>query len=505
MREIEHRSTEDHRPVVTALAGVEAWERFSFYGMQAILVYYLYQDLDMPEQQATALVGAYGACLYLFTYAGGWVGDRLLGAERTLLTGCGLLVSGHLMLAILPGYAGLGAGLLAVAMGSGLLKTAAITLLGLAFPAHQGAHSGRRDAAFQFFYLGINVGALCGPLTTGWLAQRYGYHAGFAAAAVLMVIGVIFYLTLRSRVRAVLRHEDINRPAQPIAISRAIGVIGTIGASIAAVLGFMGNGMLHPDTVVSGLLVLTVAAALGLFAQVLTSGQVSAQERKRVQGFIPLFVCSTAYWALFAQTAGVFAVYSDQRLDRTVGEYTIPAAWTQSLNPLYILVFSVPVALLMARFSPPRRVAMGLGLALAGGGMFILMPWVGGGANSTPLVAFASCVLCMSLGELCIGPVGMSSTGAYAPEAFRTRFAALYFLTMAIGTSLAGTASALYDPGNPAAERLYLAALGLVPLVLGLGVALTTRANRAYGVSAPPVTPNVSPVMYEASSDARNT
>lgn len=300
--------------------------------------------------------------------------------------------------------------------------------------------------------------------------------------------------------RSALHHKHINQPTHPIAVSHALAVIGTVGACAAATLGLLANQTLTPDTVVTSLFVLTVAAAGGLFAQVLTSNKVNEQERQRVREFIPLFVCSTAYWALFAQTAGVFAVYSDQRLDRTIGEFTIPAAWTQSLNPLYILVFSLPMALLMVRFAPPRRVAMGLGLALAGAGMFILLPWVGGGANSTPFFVLAGCVLCMSLGELCIGPVGMASTGTYAPTAFRTRFAALYFLTMAIGTSLAGTASALYDPTNPTTERQYVVLVGAVPLALGLAVAHSARRHPSRnnneaddGVSAPPVPPQVSP------------
>ncbi len=194
--------------MVAALAGVEAWERFSFYGMQAILVYYLYRDLGMSEADAPALVGAYGASLYLCTFAGGWVGDRVLGPERTLLTGCGLLVAGHLALSLLGGYGGLACGLLAIALGSGFLKTAAITLLGMAYPAE----SGRRDAAFQIFYLGINVGALFGPLLTGWLAQRHGYRAGFGAAAALMVAGALFYAALRPRVVAALGADAIRRP-----------------------------------------------------------------------------------------------------------------------------------------------------------------------------------------------------------------------------------------------------------------------------------------------------
>lgn len=491
MKRIEHRSS-----VVAALAGVEAWERFSFYGMQAILVYYLYRDLGMAEADATALVGAYGASLYLCTFAGGWVGDRLLGPERTLLTGCGLLVAGHLALSLLGGYGGLACGLLAIALGSGLLKTAAITLLGMAYPAE----SGRRDAAFQIFYLGINVGALFGPLLTGWLAQRHGFHAGFGAAAALMVAGALFYAALRPRVVAALGADAIRRPLEPAQPRHAAAVAGAAALAAAAVLAGLATGALTPARLVTILLVLTVAAAVVLFAQSLTSPRTTAEERRRVREYIPLFVCSTAYWGLFAQTAGVFAVYSDQRLNREIGGFTVPASWTQSLNPFYILLFSLPVAAAVARRAYRKHAVMGAGLALAGAGMFIMLPWVGGGANSTPFLALAGCVLCMSLGELLIGPTGMSSTGAYAPAAFRTRFSALYFLTMAIGTSLAGAASRLYDPANPAAERAYLVVVGAVPAAIGATVAvLARRRGRAkaepYGVSAPPVTASVSPEM----------
>lgn len=471
MHKIEHRSS-----VVAALAGVEAWERFSFYGMQAILVYYMYRDLGMAETDATALVGAYGASLYLCTFAGGWVGDRMLGPERTLLTGCGLLVAGHLALSLLGGYGGLACGLLAIALGSGLLKTAAITLLGMAYPAE----SGRRDAAFQIFYLGINIGALFGPLLTGWLAQRQGFRAGFSAAAVLMVAGALFYAALRPRVVATLGTDAIRRPLEPAAPRHSAIVVAAATFATAAMLAGLATGALPPARLATVMLVLTVAAAAALFFQALTSPLSTDEDRRRVRNYIPLFICSTMYWGLFAQTAGVFAVYSDQRLNRQIGDFTVPASWTQSLNPFYILLFSLPVAAIMARRSYRKHIVMGAGLALAGAGMFVLLPWVDGSQNSTPFLALAACVLCMSLGELLIGPTGMSSTGAYAPDAFRTRFSALYFLTMAIGTSLAGAASSLYDPTDPTAERAYLVAVGAVPIVIGAAVvAISGRGSAA--------------------------
>lgn len=467
---IEQRSRTRIPLTLPAIAGVEAWERFSFYGMQALLAYYLYSTaaeggLGMDQAQATALVGAYGSALYLCTYAGGWVADRLLGAEKTLLTGAALLMAGHLSLSLVPGYAGLIAGLVPLALGSGLLKTAAITILGAAFPPE----AGKRDGAFQIFYLGINIGALLGPMLTGWLAERYGYHAGFAAAAGLMAIGCVFYLSLRRRALASLADAPfILAPTSPIAPRRAVLAIAAVAALVLGAI-----ALLPPSRLALTLLILTAGTALVLFMQMLRSPQVDAPERRRVLAFIPLFACSTVYWALQSQIYGVLAVYSRERLDRTIGSFEIPAAWTQSLNPFYILVFTLPIAAIMARYRmPARRVLMGGGLALAGAGMFLLLPYSGGG--TAPFIALAGCIATLSLGEMLIGPVGMAASAAHAPRAFATRFSALYFLTMAIGTALTGTISTFYSLDH---ETAYIVAVGAVPFILGLAVALAPRAR----------------------------
>ncbi|WP_426721558.1 peptide MFS transporter [Corynebacterium auriscanis] len=470
MTTIEHRTTQSVPPALPAIAGVEMWERFSFYGMQAILTYYLYdqaQGLALEQSHATALVGAYGALLYLFTFAGGWVADRVLGAERTLLTGAGLLIAGHLSLSLIPGFPGLFAGLLPLALGSGLLKTAAITILGAAFPPKAGA----RDGAFQIFYLGINIGALFGPMLTGWLALARGYHVGFGAAALLMAIGCAMYLALRSRMLSNLdsaRRALVTQPANPLAPRRLVLVSVFAAVAVAAGIWSITTGVITPNRMAFGLLIATVTVAVGLFVVMLTSSQVNADERTRVVGFIPLFVASTMYWALQAQTYGVLAVYSDQRLDRTIGSFEVPAAWTQSLNPFYILVFTLPIAgVLATRAMPGRNRLMGGGLALAGAGILSLLPFAH--SASVPFLALAVCILLMSLGELFIGPIGMAATAAHAPTAFATRFSALFFLSLAIGTSLAGSLSTFYSAET---ELAYLVVVGLVPIATGLAIAL---------------------------------
>src|SRR4051794_29178462 len=182
------------------LAGVEMWERFSFYGMQGILVYYLYYSvteggLGLPETSATSIVGAYGGLVYLSAIVGAWVADRLFGAEHTLLVAAVVIMVGHLSLALIPGLTGVGVGLLCIALGSGALKTTTSSVLGDLYTREDP----RRDAGFSIYYMGVNLGALFGPLLTGLLWNMKGFHWGFGLAALGMAAGLIQYLALRRR------------------------------------------------------------------------------------------------------------------------------------------------------------------------------------------------------------------------------------------------------------------------------------------------------------------
>lgn len=172
------------------LFGVELWERFSFYGMLTILGYYLYYSatdggLGLPRATATGIVGAYGGFVYLSTVLGGWVADRVLGMERTVFYGGVVVMCGHISLAILPGLTGVAVGLVLIALGAGALKANASSLLGTLYDLGDP----RRDGGFTLFYLGINLGAFTGPLITGLLQTRLGFHYGFGAAAIGMAAG----------------------------------------------------------------------------------------------------------------------------------------------------------------------------------------------------------------------------------------------------------------------------------------------------------------------------
>ena len=206
------------------------WERFSFYGMQGILLLYMYYSLEqgglgMPEAVATGIVGAYGGAVYLSTILGAWVADRLLGSERVLFYSAIVIMAGHIALAVVPGFWGLGAGLILVAVGSGGLKANATSVVGTLYaPADT-----RRDAGFSLFYLGINLGALLGPILTGWAMVTWGFHAGFALAAIGMAAGLIQYSIGRKNLP-----DEARAIPNPLPVNRRMLMIGIAVAAIVA-------------------------------------------------------------------------------------------------------------------------------------------------------------------------------------------------------------------------------------------------------------------------------
>lgn len=463
---------------VAAVAGIEMWERFSFYGMQAILVYFLYHSTDlgglgMDHTTATAVIGAYGAAVYLCTIAGGWISDRLLGAERTLIGGAVLLVAGHLTMGIVGGIPGTVCGLSLIALGSGALKASAVAVLGQCLD--------RTDTGFLTFYLGINIGAFFGPMLTGWLQQHHGFRAGFSAAAVLMVLGLGMYLALRRRYLAAMTPEArqaVLSPGQPADRRGVLTVIPGTVAVVGCVAVLAVTGVISVDALTNGMLAAVVLVAVATFRSMFTAPGVTEAERRNIRAFIPLFIGSSVFWAMLNQNFGVLAVYSDLRLDRTLFDWEMPASWTQSLNPVFLLLAIPLTGWLWSRHarrdaSPARR--MSVGVTMAGAGMLVFVPFADGGEGSTPLLILVAAVLLITLGEINVGPVGMAAAGELAPARFATRFSALYFLSMAVGTATAGVLSGFYSPGDPAAERLYFCGCATVAVIIGAALRIVSR------------------------------
>ncbi|MCG7595901.1 peptide MFS transporter [Mycobacterium sp. C3-094] len=448
---------------LTNLFGVELWERFSFYGMLTILAYYLYYSvtdggLGLPQSTATGIVGAYGGLVYLSTVLGGWVADRVLGMERTVFYGGVVVMIGHIALAILPGLAGVGVGLVCVALGSGALKANASSLLGTLYEKGDP----RADGGFTLFYLGINLGAFVGPLITGLLQTRVGFHYGFGAAAVGMALGLAQYVAFRRNLMGHGREVPNPLPRNAVAktVAVLVGVVVVIGVAIALRLVTLAN----LSQVTTGVI---VVASVAYFAIMLRSPSVNSEERVRVRAFIPLFVANAVFWSLFQQIFTVLAVYSDERMNWSIFGWTAPSSWIGSIEPVWIILLSPLFALLWTRLgnrapTTPRKFAYGVvGMGLA---FLCFVPLAGGTGRSTPALLVMAIMAVFAISELLLSPIGLSVTTKLAPEAFRAQMMALYFFSVGLGTAMSGVLAGYYDTDSEAA---YFGILGAVAVVAG--------------------------------------
>ena len=428
------------------LFGVEMWERFSFYGMQGILIYYLYYSvsdggLGLAESSATSIVGAYGGTVYLSTILGGWVADRLLGSERTLFYSAVMIMFGHIALAVLPGLLGVGVGLVLVAFGSGGLKANATSLVGDLY----GEHDNRRDAGFSLFYMGINIGAFVGPLLTGLAWDTFGFHAGFGLAAIGMAAGLIQYTLGRKRLHGIGASPSNPLPADQRIKWGAIGVAAIVVVALLSVFGAITASNMS-DIVVG----VTVIAAIGYFAVILSSKHITTIERRRVVSFIPMFIASAAFWSLFQQQFTTVPLLADTVLDRNLFGWEFPPNWVQSINPIFIIIFAGVFAAVWTKLgdrqpSTPLKFAAGVGIM--GLAFLAFVPSLAG--NSMPLLALVGILLMFTFAELFLSPAGLSLSTKLAPKNFHTQMVALFFLSVALGSAMAGTLAGYYDQDNP--------------------------------------------------------
>lgn len=449
------------------LFGVELWERFSFYGMLTILGYYLYYEttdggLGLDQDAAIGLVGAYGGLVYLCTVLGGWVSDRLIGMERTVFYGGVVVMAGHIALALVPGLAGVGVGLVLVALGSGALKSNASALLGTLYPKGDP----RVDGGFTLFYLGINLGSFVGPLITGLLQEEWGFHAGFGAAAVGMALGLIQYVVFRRNLGTAGRAVP-----DPLPRKAAGPLIVLLVAALLLIALVLVTGLVTIDNLPDVTIGLIIVAALAYFAVLLTHRRVTPVERSRVWAFLPLFLANVVFWSLFQQIFTVLAVYSDERMDWNIFGWTAPSNWIGSVEPVWIIALSPLFALMWTKLGDrapgtPRKFAIGVvGMGVA---FLLFLPMAGTTGRAVPALAVLFIMAVFAVSELLISPIGLAVSTQLAPEHFRAQMMALYFLSIALGTALSGLLARFYSAD---AEFAYFGITGAVAIVAGVVIA----------------------------------
>jgi POT family proton-dependent oligopeptide transporter len=245
-----------------------------------------------------------------------------------------------------------------------------------------------------------------------------------------------------------------------------------------AVLALVLSGAVTAENLATWVLAITAVGALLLFLRIVSSKKIDTVERGRVWAFVPMFLASTAFWSLYQQQFTVVTIYSDKRLDRDLFGWEMPVSWVQSINPVYIIVLAPLFAALWTRLGsrqPSTPMKFALGTAIMGVAFLLFVPMAGGGPQSAPLLALIGILLVFTVAELLLSPVGLSLATKLAPEAFKTQMVALFFLSVALGSVLAGYLGKFYSADHEAA---YFGILGLISVAVGVLLAAVTRPVR---------------------------
>ena len=464
-----HKSFLGHPRQLFSLFSIEMFERFSFYGMQGILFIYLYYSatkggLGFSEAAAGGLVGAYGGSVYLSTILGGWLADRIFGAERTLFYAGILVMTGHIALAVIPGVDGLIAGLVCIALGSGGVKASASSMVGTLYEDEQ--LRPLRDAGFSIFYIAINIGGFFGPLITGVLQRYIGFHYGFGAAAVGMAFGLWRYAAGRKKLPRPGAPHPLPPKQRKTAATAALAIILALTAAVH-------YDKLGLDNFPGVLLSVVILATAGYFARLLLDPKVDRDHRRYSIASLPLFAAICVFWAIWFQIYTVVTSYFSETMNRNLGGFEIPVSWKDSLQSFWIILFSGVMATLWTKLGdtqPKTPLKFALSLFVLSLSYLVFLPFLLSG-TVMPLVILAIAVLFNTLAELLLSPISLSFVTRIAPEHFKTQMVALNFLSLSLGFTLGGKYFAVcYRADSPASfyalTALAAIATGLVLLVL---------------------------------------
>lgn len=454
-----------HPMGLSTLFFTEMWERFSYYGLRPLLVLFMSAALaqggfGIERKQASAIVGIYAASVYLASLPGGWVADRLLGLRRAILLGAVLISLGHLSIglsAFAHGKVTFFIGLIFIVLGTGLLKPNISAIVGDLYP-EGGA---RRDAGFSIFYMGINSGAVLGQTVTGLLGEKYGWHLGFGAAGVGMLIGLLVF-AIRSRTTLgnlgleTSKHPDPTihaRQQRTIKLSLATGLGLLVLVVVLAALGII---HLDPQKIGQSMTYILVGMAVLYFGYVFAFGGLNGPEKKRVVVIAILFAFAAVFWSAFEQAPTSLNLFAKDFTNRNVLGWEIPATWFQNINSIFIVLLAPVFAAIWlnlakrgANPSSPVKFAFGLLFGGAGFGTMILAAWAVVASNGTirvsPLWLVVSYIF-QTVGELCLSPVGLSSMTKLSPRKYVGQMMGIWFLATALGNLIAGLVGGNVDP-----------------------------------------------------------
>ncbi|MBY8887758.1 oligopeptide:H+ symporter [Streptomyces sp. PTM05] len=460
-----------HPRGLATLFMTEMWERFSFYGMRALLVLYLVAPtaqggLAFKAATGAAIYSVYNATVYLLAMPGGWIADRLWGPRKTVAVAGAIIMTGHFLLAV-PFEASFFVGLVFIAVGSGLLKANISTMVGHLYPDR---NDSRRDGAFTIFYMGINLGAFAAPLVIGTVGQKVNWHLGFALAGVGMALGLAQYL-LGTRHLA----PKSNEVPTPLGAAERAKLMKKAMFWLVLAVAFYGVVTATGHFTINWALWPLSLAGLALpayyFVKIRRDRDITADEKSKVTGYIWFFIAAAVFWMIYDQSGSTLTVFAQNNTAGTLWGFGFPSSWFQSLNPLYIMALAPFVAMLWVKLkdrnpSTTVKFAYGLiGIGLSFGVMMLAQAAATGDTKVTPLW-LAVVYLIQTVAELSLSPVGLSVTTKLAPEKYAGQMMGLWFLAVTAGDCTAAIIQLV--AGNAFLSEASFAIQGAVVALAGI-------------------------------------
>ena len=442
------RSFFGHPRGLSTLFFTEMWERFSYYGMRALLILFMtatvqHGGLGFNTSKAGSIYGLYTAMVFLLSLPGGWMADRITGQRRAVLWGGIIIALGHFSMAI-PRVDTFYLGLACIVIGTGLLKPNISTMVGALYSADDV----RRDAGFSIFYMGINVGALLSPLVCGYLGENINWHYGFAAAGVGMTLGLIQYILgakyLGSAGLDIAGTESDKRRFRIGLIVTAVVIAATIALTETGTIALTAEQISN----IFGILLISIVVMF--FVWLLTAKGYSKTERGRFWAILVLFIASALFWSAYEQAGSTLNLFAERNTNLHTWDFRwwglFRASYFQSFNSVFIVLLAPVFAWLwvaLRRHEPTSTAKFSIGLVFVGLGLAILIP-VAGGTAVSPWWLTATYFL-HTIGELCLSPVGLSAMTKLAPARICGLMMGVWFLSMSVGDYVSGRLASVYE------------------------------------------------------------
>lgn len=458
-----------HPSGLSTLFFTEMWERFSYYGMRALLILFmttpaLSGGLEFDDVTSGAIYGLYTMGVYLFALPGGWLADHIIGLKKSVWYGGIIITIGHFTMAV-PGVVALFGdgvhtgiissldtysfflGLVFIVIGTGMLKPNVSSIVGELYGGEGDNDSAKRDAGFSIFYMGINIGALLAPIVCSFLAAKINWHMGFGAAGIGMLLGLIQYKTTASNLDGFGDAPVYETPEEKEKVAKTVTIAKIVGGMVVAIfaLFFFQVFTIDATSIANVSKYIIAAVAVLFFGYIFLFGALTSEEKGKVGVIGLLLLFSALFWSGFEQAGSTLNLFAERFTDRTVLGWEVPAGMFQSINSMFIIIFApifgaMWVWLAKKHLEPSSPLKFAFGLILLGMG-FLVMYFAAEIAASGDFAAPTWLIftyLLHTFGELSLSPVGLSLVTKLSPQRYSGQMMGMWFLAVALGNLFAG-------------------------------------------------------------------